>query len=241
MASTVSNKPSTPIGVDEESLAPVLIDWDSEGHLIAFGDSECGKSSLLRMVGRSITDHYSPEQARLIVADFRRSLLGQFSPEHLLGYAHSGKALVDILASVRTALNDRMPGPEVTPRQLRERSWWHGPDVFLLVDDYDLVASAGNALMTLVDYLPQARDMGLRLVITRRMGGASRAMFDPVIQRLRELDCSVLMMSGSPEEGTLLNGLKPCPLPPGRGTLIRRKDGARLTQLAWVEERVNSL
>ena len=54
----------------------------------------------------------------------------------------------------------------------------------MLVDDYDLVAtSAGNPLRPLVPLLAQARDVGLHLVLTRRSGGASRAMFEPVLQR----------------------------------------------------------
>ena len=58
----------------------------------------------------------------------------------------------------------------------------------MLVDDYDLVAGGGsNPLTPLLEYLPQARDIGLHLVITRRTGGASRALYDPVIERLREL------------------------------------------------------
>ena len=38
-----------------------------------------------------------------------------------------------------TYLRGRLPGPDVTPDQLRSRSWWTGAEVFVLVDDYDLV------------------------------------------------------------------------------------------------------
>jgi len=45
------------------------------------------------------------------------------------------------------------------------RSWWTGPECFVLVDDYDLVAGgAANPVGTLLDYLPQARDVGLHLL-----------------------------------------------------------------------------
>ncbi|MGY0233292.1 type VII secretion protein EccCa [Longispora urticae] len=230
----VTAKEGIPIGINETALAPVLLDMETEPHLIVFGDAECGKSSLLRLIGQTVTEQYTPDQARLIVADYRRALLGQFNPDHLLGYAPSGQAFSDILGSVRAAMVDRMPGPDVTPQQLRDRSWWYGPDVFVLVDDYDLVAgSAGNPLTALSEYLPQARDLGLHLIITRRMGGASRALYDPVIQRLRELDCPGLLMSGNRDEGAIFGNLKPSQLPPGRGTLVRRRDGANLIQLAW--------
>ena len=106
----------------------------------------------------------------------------------------------------------------------------------MLVDDYDLVASGGgNPLSTLLDLLPQARDIGLHLVITRRAGGAARALYEPVLQRLRELDSPGLLMSGNREEGALIGNLKPSIQPAGRGFLVRRRDGTQLIQTAWSE------
>ena len=111
-----------------------------------------------------------------------------------------------------------------------------GPDLFVLVDDYDLVASRGNnPLQPLAELLPQARDIGLHLIITRRAGGASRALYDPVIQRMRELDSPGFLMSGNKDEGALLGDIRPSPQPPGRGTLMRRSDGIQLVQTAWTE------
>jgi S-DNA-T family DNA segregation ATPase FtsK/SpoIIIE len=108
--------------------------------------------------------------------------------------------------------------------------------LYLLVDDYDLVASSsGSPLAPLVDLLPQARDIGLHLVITRRAGGASRALYESVLQRLRELDAPGLQMAGNPDEGPVLGRLKPSPQPPGRGVLVRRSDGMNLIQTAWLE------
>ena len=51
----------------------------------------------------------------------------------------------------------------------------------MLVDDYDLVAPARPATrwLPLLDYLAQGRDIGLHLVLTRRSGGAGRALLRP--------------------------------------------------------------
>ena len=78
--------------------------------------------------------------------------------------------------------------------------------------------------------------IGLHLVVARRCGGSSRAMYsDPVLQRLRELDSPGLLMSGNREEGPLMGGVRPGAQPPGRGTLIRRGDGTNLVQTAWLD------
>ena len=227
-------RPGIPVGVDEVALAPVLLDFAAEPHLIVLGDAECGKTNVLRTIGRSIAERYTPAEARLVVADYRRGLLGAFGEEHLLDYAPSAQAFGKGLGSIKAAMEKRIPGPDVTQDQLRNRSWWKGPELFILVDDYDLVASPGNnPLSTLLDLLPQARDIGLHLIVARRAGGAARAMYEPVLQRLRELDTPGLMMSGNRDEGQLLGNLRPSPQPPGRGTLVRRSEGNRLVQIAW--------
>ncbi|MBX6357383.1 MAG: type VII secretion protein EccCa [Micromonosporaceae bacterium] len=223
-----------PIGIAESDLQPVHLDFDAEPHALLFGDVEAGKSSFLRGLAKMIATSYTPEQARLILVDFRRSLLGVVETPHLIGYGTTHQSTADLVKQVATVMQERLPGPQVTPEQLRDRSWWKGPEVYLLVDDYDLVAGASvNPLAPLLEFLPQARDIGLHLVLTRRIGGAGRAMFDPVISRIRELASPGIMMSGPKEEGALFGNIKPQLLPPGRAWLFTRRGGARLIQLAW--------
>ncbi len=81
-----------------------------------------------------------------------------------------------------------------------------------------------------------AKDVGLHLVVVRRTGGASRAMYDPILSRLREIGTPGLIMSGSPDEGVLLGSVKPSAQPPGRGFLVSRKQGVQLVQTAWTPE-----
>jgi len=222
-----------PIGIAEADLRTVSIDFAVEPHFLLFGDAECGKSSFLRALATSITQRFTPDQARIILVDYRRSLLGAVTSEHLIGYGTAAAQTTELIESVAGYMQRRLPGPDVTPQQLRDRSWWTGPECFVLVDDYDLVATGpANPLHPLLEYLPQARDIGLHMVLTRRSGGASRALYEPVIQRLRELSSPGLIMSGDKDEGPLLGNVKPSPMPPGRGWLITRKAGVRLVQLA---------
>ncbi len=229
-----SDSPGIPIGIAEEDLGPVYLDFETEPHFLLFGDVECGKSAFLRQVALGITERYTPQQARIVLIDYRRSLLGAIKTEHLIGYATAAPITTTYIQQVCTVLRERLPGPDVTPEQLRTRSWWKGPNIFILVDDYDLVATGtSNPLQPLLEFLPQARDIGLHLVVTRRMGGAGRAMFEPILQRLRELASPGMVMSGSKDEGTLLGNIRPQPLPPGRGWLVTRRGGNRLIQVAW--------
>ncbi len=222
-----------PVGIAEADLRPVVLDFTTEPHFVVYGDAECGKSSFLRALATSIVTRFTPEQARVILVDYRRSLLGAVETPHLIGYGTAAAHTADLVESAAGYMQGRIPGPEVTPAQLRDRSWWSGPELFVLVDDYDLVASGpSNPLRALEEHLPQARDVGLHLVLVRRSGGAARAQYEPVVQRLRELSTSGLVMSGSAEEGALVGPVRPGPLPPGRGRLFTRREGVRLVQLA---------
>jgi S-DNA-T family DNA segregation ATPase FtsK/SpoIIIE len=222
-----------PIGIAEADLRPVVLDFATEPHLVVFGDAECGKSAFLRALATSIITRFTPEQARVILVDYRRSLLGTIETPHLIGYGIAAAHTADLVESAAGYLERRAPGPEVTPQQLRERSWWSGPELFVLVDDYDLVATGpANPLRALEEHLPHARDVGLHLVLARRSGGAGRSQYEPIVQRLRELSTAGLVMAGSAEEGALVGPVRPGPLPPGRGRLVTRREGVRLVQLA---------
>jgi S-DNA-T family DNA segregation ATPase FtsK/SpoIIIE len=224
-----------PIGIAEFDLGPVYLDFNSDPHFLAFGDIESGKSGLLRLLARGIMERYAPEEALISVVDYRRSLLGVVNGPHLLDYCGSENVLTGAIGQVEAAMRTRLPGPDVTPEQLRNRSWWKGPELFLLVDDYDLVSTQnGNPLAPLAEFIPQARDLGLHLVIVRRTSGASRAMYEQVLQRMRDIATPGLQMSGPRDEGALIGDIKPSQQPPGRGHLVTRRLGAALVQLAWL-------
>jgi S-DNA-T family DNA segregation ATPase FtsK/SpoIIIE len=224
------------IGLGEDELQPVTIDFLASLHLLILGDSQCGKTATLRTLCREIVRTNEPEAARILVVDPRRTLLGVVETDHLLGYAMSTGSTESHVAATVELLTARLPGEQVTQRQLRDRSWWSGPEVYVVVDDYDLVANAsGNPLLPLLDLLPHSRDLGLHMVIARRSGGAARAMFDPILARMRELGCMGLMMSAAPDEGVLLGSVRPSALPAGRGTLIRRGQADHLVQVSWTE------
>jgi S-DNA-T family DNA segregation ATPase FtsK/SpoIIIE len=221
-----------PFAVDEATLSPVFLDFAADPHFLVLGDTETGKSNLLHLVADGIVTRYSLEQARIIMVDYRRSLLDAADTEHRIGYAPSSAAAVALLNDAREALVSRLPPADLTADQLRNRSWWRGSDLFVIVDDYDLVAGASNPLLPLVDLLPQAREIGLHLVLARSAGGAGRAMFEPVIQRLREMGSTALLMSASKDEGPIF-GVKPQTLPAGRGYLVTRRTEPLLVQTAF--------
>jgi S-DNA-T family DNA segregation ATPase FtsK/SpoIIIE len=222
------------IGLAERDLRPVTADFGADPHLLVFGDTESGKSTLLRSLATSITTACTPAQARIILVDFRRSLFGFAESGHVIGYGMSGPSAAAAITEAATAVRGRLPGPDVTAEQLRTRSWWSGPDLYVLVDDYDLLPS-DNPLLPLLDLLPQARDIGLHVVVSRRSGGAGQALYEPFLSCLRDLGTPGVLLSGDRSEGELLPRARPMPLPPGRGVYANRRRTPDLVQLAWLE------
>jgi len=224
-----------PIGVNEDGLAPVFLDFDNDSHFYAFAEGESGKTNLLRTIVRGIMTRYTTSEAVILLVDYRRTMLGFVDTDHLLSYVVSANQLGDTINDIKNSLKGRLPGPDVTQEQLKARSWWKGPEVFVVVDDYDLVATqSGNPLQPLSEFLPQAKDVGLHMILARRSGGASRALFDPVIGKLREIAAPGMVMSCSKDEGVLVGTYKPTILPPGRGVIVTRKLGQQLMQTAWL-------
>ncbi|WP_407689292.1 type VII secretion protein EccCb [Mycobacterium sp. HUMS_1102779] len=222
------------IGIEEHRLQPVVVDFERHSHLLVLGDSECGKTAALRVLCRELARTASVAEAHLLIVDFRRALLGAVETGHVGGYAASPATLAALLPGLLDRLRRRMPPADATQEQLRAGSRWSGPDIYVLVDDYELVAApSGNPLAGLVEYLPHARDLGLHLVLARRSGGAERALFEPLLAGLRDLGCAELRMSGCPGDGAPFGSGRPVRLPPGRGVLVARPGDEQLIQVAW--------
>lgn len=221
------------LGVEESRLGPLVFNTRAESHLYLFGDSKTGKSTFLRSIMQEITRLYTPDQAKIIAIDMRRSLMSDVPKEYTLRYITNHEAAMKDLRDTAGFLRGRLPGSDVTAEQIRERSWWSGPEFWVLVDDYDLaVTMSGNPIAELIDLLPQAGDIGLHVVLTRRMGGAARATFEKVLQMMGDLAVTGILLSGNPSEGAIINGVKPRRAIPGRAQVIHRDLGVVSAQLA---------
>jgi S-DNA-T family DNA segregation ATPase FtsK/SpoIIIE len=223
-----------PIGVDEVELAPVRLDLgEADPHFLVLGDAESGKTGFLRSWLAALQARKGPQEAMFLIIDYRRTLLDAVRPEQTWAYCGAAPAATAAVKELTEGIVERLPPATLTAKVLAERSWWNGPEFYVVVDDYDLVASpSGNPLLPLVDLLAQGRDLGLHVILARRVGGMARGGFEPVLGRLRELRQPGLIMSGDPGEGSLLGNIRATAQPPGRGLLVRRKQRPVLIQTA---------
>ena len=226
-----------PIGIGESDLAPVYLDLGAQDpHLLVLGDSGSGKSAFLRTWINGLVRSRSAWEARIILVDYRRSLLGVVPKEHLGAYAGDAVMAAEMTKLFAEKLAERLPPPDVTAEQLRDRSWWTGPEFYVVADDYDMVAGRSSPLSPLLQFVPQARELGLHLVLARRVAGISRWMVsEPLFAQVRDLGAAGLILSGDPREGALVGDQRAAQRPPGRGMLVRRRQPPTMIQVALDE------
>jgi S-DNA-T family DNA segregation ATPase FtsK/SpoIIIE len=225
-----------PIGIDERAFDPVLLDlFERDQNLLVLGDGECGKTNLVRLVARGLMERYSPQEVVFAVMDPRRGLRDLVPEPYLGGYASNSRVCAGLAGGVAKELDGRMPD-DGDQADLAEEGRFDGPRIVVLVDDYDMLTTAGQQPLTpFLPFVPAGRDIGLHFVVTRRVAGASRGLYDPLIQAMREIGTSALLMSGDRSEGQLFPRLYPALQPPGRGKWIRRGEQAHLIQTALLE------
>ncbi|WP_255802251.1 type VII secretion protein EccCa [Mycobacteroides abscessus] len=218
---------AVPLGMGEVELAPKFIDFHEDPHLRIFADIESGKSTVLRHIITSLTSQNTPDQVRFLVGDYRRTLLGAL-PEGFGHYALDASELRKYASEIARDLTaKRMPPKDLDPERRWSRYWWSGPDIFVIVDDLDMVNKGFEyPLHDLVELLPTATDIGLHIIVARRTAGSNKALWSTgsVSLVLSELQQAALIMSGSKDEGVLFEGVKPSHQMPGRGMFVTRKD-----------------
>ncbi|WDV51309.1 type VII secretion protein EccCb [Streptomyces coeruleorubidus] len=227
-----------PVGVDQEALAPVLLDlFSTDQHLLILGDNECGKTNLLKLIATQLVRRYSDKELVFGVCDPRRGLRGVIPEPYRGGYAHNAKLAAALSTGIATELEKRLPETADPDAPTTTEPDFTGPRIVILVDDYDILTTAGQQpLAPFLPYVSSAQDIGLHFVIARRTAGASRALYEPLLTTLRETGTTALVMTGDRTEGQLFPGLYASQLPPGRGTLVRRGRPHQLIQTALADE-----
>lgn len=233
LPSTQAEPHAIPIGVDQETLSPTVLDlFGTDQHLLVLGDNECGKTNLLKLISRSLIDRYDKDELVFGVFDPRRGLRGVIPEPYRGGYAHNAALSHALATGIATELAKRLPETP-DPDALTDEPSFTGPRIVILIDDYDILTAAGQQpLAPFLPYVSSARDIGLHFVVTRRVAGASRALYEPFLTALRETGTTALVMTGDRTEGQLFPGLYASAQPPGRGTLVRRVRRYQLIQTA---------
>lgn len=228
-----------PVGVRESDLSVAYTAMHTSPHLLIFGAPKSGKTTIAHAVASAICARNSPDQVRFMLADYRSGLLDAVPQSHLLdGFAvnRNHAALEEAIKALAGSLQKRLPPADLTTAQLRARSWWTGPDVVLLVDDWHMVVAAGGPsgpMTPLTALLPAAADIGLHIVVTCQMSQAQRSTMDRFVGAAYGAGSPTLFLSGEKMDFPT-SEFKLKRRPPGQA-LLRSQEGKEVVQAAYMD------
>ncbi|OBF74214.1 type VII secretion protein EccC [Mycobacterium sp. 852002-51613_SCH5001154] len=235
--------------ISELDLSPVYLNFAENAHLMVTGRRECGRTTTLATIMSEIGRLYAPgassapppaagqPSAQVWLVDPRRQLLTTLGPDYVEKFAYNLDGVQAMMGELAAVLAGREPPPGLSAEELLARSWWSGPEIFLIVDDIQqLPAGFDSPLHKAAPWVTRAADVGLHVLVTRTFGGWSSAGSDPMLRALAQANAPLLVMDADPDEGFIRGKMKGGPLPRGRGLLMAEDTGV-FVQVAATELR----
>jgi DNA segregation ATPase FtsK/SpoIIIE-like protein len=228
-------------------LQPVYLNFAENAHLMVTGRRECGRTTTLATImseigrvyapGASIAPPTSRPSAQVWLVDPRRQLLTVLGTEYVEKFAYNLDGIATMMDELAAVLARREPPPGLSAEELLSRSWWSGPEIFLIIDDVQqLPPGFDSPLHKAAPWVTRAADVGLHVIVTRTFGGWSSAGSDPLLRALAQANAPLLVMDADPDEGFIRGKMKGGPLPRGRGLLMAEDTGV-FVQVAATELR----
>jgi S-DNA-T family DNA segregation ATPase FtsK/SpoIIIE len=202
------------IGMEEERLTPAYAEMWREPHLLILGQAKSGKSEAISTVYDSITRRFprGVDDAAVIFVDPRRRHLGRINDRNVFAYVTNGDEFLEATYNLEQRYNilaSRELPANIDAETRAARTWWTGPEIFVVIDDYHLITStrlgdepAVHKALPWVTTEPLAR--GLHFVIAR----ASEELYmavnrDPILRRLMIDSAPTVMLSGNKFDGQI--------------------------------------
>ncbi|MDO4255509.1 MAG: type VII secretion protein EccCa [Kocuria sp.] len=220
-------------GQAERNLATRTLElFGRDRHLLVLGDTGSGKTNIIRLIAQQLCAGQTEHDVTIALVDPRQELADAVPPDLLGGRATSSPTAAGLANGIASELQRRMThshassGPTEVPR----------PRIVVMIDDYDVLTAGGSSpLAPLLPYVTMGLEIGFHVVMTRRVAGAARAMYEPLIGSIREAGAATFIMDGDRSEGGLVNNVRARHFPPGRGLYVRGGRSAETVQSALAE------
>ncbi|GAB3134268.1 type VII secretion protein EccC [Tsukamurella serpentis] len=202
-----------PFGRRESDGAPAVADFGREAHMYVVGESGSGRSAFVHTLIESISRRYPTiDDGAIALLDPKRVHRGAFAPNPKNLGVH-GSDLHDFLRRWQDKLIEWMGEGQTDPMAvtyrrvpdtadsdaLARRDWWTGPEIFLIIDDYDAVVARGDRTNPITQTVKLMNDGVIRgfhvIVVLNDAELLYKASSDPLIQYLDTHSSMALVLS----------------------------------------------
>ncbi len=214
------------LGMEDFSLSPFTLDLNADTpHMLVAGGPGSGRTSVLHTSLLMLGCSPENKHARVILVDFRRSSRLLRRLPHIWMYADTEERLIQCIDTLKKEMRERMARLRALLEQQEERGnddevvMLEDAPIVLVIDDYDQFSILSkNPLLDLKEFLLQARDLHLHIIVAGAPADLSRS--DALLQQVRACRLG-LILGGDPADQPIL-GVRISDMPPGRGTIVRR-------------------
>ncbi len=238
------------LGVEDFSLRPIALELNADTpHVLVGGGPGSGRTGVLHTCLLMLAATSGNRDARVILVDFRRTSRMLRRLPNIWMYADTEDRLIEVVNVLKTELRERMTKiREELEKQQDDNDEPIGTNmtpIVLLIDDYDqLSILMKNPLNDLKEFMLQARDLHLHIIVAGASGDLTRS--DALLQQVRACRMGVVL-GGDPADQPLL-GVRMSDMPAGRGYIVRRNQKyfaqvANLppgTMLLWTERLIQA-
>jgi hypothetical protein len=182
---------------------------------------------------RAITSRYSPQEAKLVLIDARRTLLGVVPDEQLAQYAYTSTHIKAVIRELHLELERRQPPPGTSQQEMLTRQFWSGPRLFVVIDDASSWTAIDNPIVELAPHVEQARETGLHIIAAASVANWSHAAVGPsVLGRVSSSLAPILVLDGRREHGQIASGVYAEAQRPGKAQYVTRS-GTSGALIGW--------
>lgn len=246
-----------PLGVSIATAAVVDVPDAQSPHLLAVGSTGSGRTSLIRALLAAIRHRFSPNgaegrpEAKIVLIDGLDGC-GEMADErailkrdgYLLGDGMDTEQAVQAVEKMITSRVPAMDHPPLSAQQWRDRTWYQGPEVFVLIDAQAMGPNGAKGILNapvwptvLARLIEERDDLGLHVYVAGSAPGFPAArLTDPLYRSLANVP--TLMLSGPAGEGVVWpgSGLRFQNRPAGRGQLVDPFTlNTQVIQIPWYE------
>lgn len=151
----------------------------------------------------------------------------------LSGYVSREDQIMDVDTHLGEILRPRLRPDDATQEEIASGARrWRGPEYFVIVDNEDVLEawhSANSwsgkpfALQYVAAFVPRADEVGLHVIVARRIEEWPKAEYTPLMRALKQKQTPGLVMSGARTEGVILGKQFAADQPAGRGVYVTRE------------------